>query len=67
MNLSSQDMVKFFLNDPLYSQFNFLNFGTLYTAVYKPHALEVDFIWQGKSITQSINDFKEESLFIEYN
>ena len=54
-----------FLRSPLYSVAYENGFGTLYTAVYRPHAGAAEFRWPGQAWLQSFDDFREGSRVID--
>ncbi|MDA1055564.1 MAG: C45 family autoproteolytic acyltransferase/hydrolase [Planctomycetota bacterium] len=55
-----------FLEPPLYSTRFDHGWGTLYTAVYDPTSLTATYRWPGYQSQQSIPDFTERSLDIQY-
>jgi predicted choloylglycine hydrolase len=55
-----------FLKPPLYSIAFERGFGTLYTAVYRPCRLELDYRWPGAIWEQSIERFEEATREIRY-
>ncbi len=55
-----------FLEPPLYSLRFDHGWGTLYTAVYDPTSLTATYRWPGYESQQSIADFTEKSLDIQY-
>lgn len=55
-----------FLEPPLYSRDYDNSFGTLYTALYRPNDLSVEFWWPAQSWHQSLERFVETATVIEY-
>ncbi len=55
-----------FLEPPLYSKRFDHGWGTLYTAVYDPTSLTAIYLWPGYESQQSIADFTERSLDVQY-
>lgn len=55
-----------FLEPPLYSRRFDHGWGTLYTAVYDPNSLTATYCWPGYHSRQSISEFTEQSLEIQY-
>lgn len=53
-----------FLEPPLYNQRYDIALGTLYTAVYRPRARSVEFLWREARMTQSFEGFKEEEIAV---
>lgn len=55
-----------FLEAPLY-QTNFaLGWGTLYTAEYEPHSLQMSLHWPGFALRQSIDQFQESAVALSF-
>lgn len=52
-----EQLVARFLQPPLYSAAYERGFGTLYTAIYRPAELTVDYRWPGSSWSHSIGSF----------
>lgn len=55
-----------FLQPPLFKSGYEHAFGTLYTACYEPRARRVEYLWQHHRWRQSLDDFVEGELLIEY-
>jgi predicted choloylglycine hydrolase len=55
-----------FLKPPLYSIAFERGFGTLYTAVYRPRRLDLDYRWPGAVWGQSVERFEEGTREIRY-
>lgn len=53
-----------FLKAPLYNTDFEKGFGTLYTAIYNPAGLSVNFLWPEKSIEQSFSQFAEKTTVL---
>jgi predicted choloylglycine hydrolase len=58
--------IRKYLKPPLFSFSYDQAFGTLYTAVYRPASLEVDYYWQNRSWHQSFERFIEGVSIIQY-
>jgi predicted choloylglycine hydrolase len=58
-SLDEEQMVRAFLDPPLYSRGFERGFGTLYTAVYRPGELVADYRWPGSTWRQSFDAFVE--------
>lgn len=61
-----QGLVRSFLTHPLYSTDFSRGFGTLYTAVYDPRHLSVQYIWPGSSIHLNFADRSHKSMYVKY-
>ncbi len=55
-----------FLEPPTYQVFRPGGWGTLYTAVYDPVARSAEYCWPGGMWTQSLADFRESTVAIDY-
>ncbi len=53
-----------FLRPPVFNATHNRGFGTLYTAVYKPHTAMVDYLWQNHAWHLGINNFHEQQCEI---
>ena len=58
-NPSLQSLGRSFLNPPLFNDDYDHAFGTLYTAVYRPHDGEVDYLWRDDTWTRSFSSPEE--------
>jgi predicted choloylglycine hydrolase len=56
-----------FLEPPLFSTEYAKAFGTLYTAIYRPHRGTVEYRWRHRSWHQSFDDFEEGESMIRYD
>lgn len=58
-NLNADQFMRRFFNKPLFN-LNFEHqFGTLYTAMYRPQDLSLSLLWQEQKVTQSFAGFEE--------
>jgi hypothetical protein len=55
--LDLEQLVKRFLAPPLHSDAYELGFGTLYTAIYRPAGLAIEYRWPGSSWKHTIGSF----------
>jgi predicted choloylglycine hydrolase len=62
--MSLDALVERFLAPPLYSRR--AAFPTAYTAVYRPAARRVDYLWPGKRWSQSFDDFSSGEYTHDY-
>ena len=58
--------IRAFLKPPLYSTAFHADFGTLYTAAYRPKAGEVELMWPGERWRKSFAAFAEDSVTVAY-
>ena len=58
-DLDLEQLVGRFLEPPLRSDAYELGFGTLYTAVYRPAGLAIDYRWPGSSWKHTIGSFAD--------
>jgi predicted choloylglycine hydrolase len=58
------DLVASFLAPPLYSNAFDKGYGTIYTAIYRPTRLEVEYLWPGARWSLGFDAFVEESRTI---
>jgi len=56
-----------FLRPPLHSTAYRNGFGTVYTAVYRPHRGEAEYLWPGESWLQSFERFEEGVRTVEFS
>ena len=56
---SPDRLVQAFLRSPVYSTAYGRGFGTLYTAIYRPHAGELEYLWPNGNWRQSFQVFEE--------
>ena len=60
--LNSDQLIQLFFRKPLFNV-NFENqFGTLYTALYKPQQRNLSLLWQTSSLAQSFDGFNESKI-----
>jgi predicted choloylglycine hydrolase len=64
--LGSDAFVEGFLRAPLFATRYDRGFGTLYTAAYDPAARRAEFLWPHHRWAQSLDDFEEGELLVEY-
>jgi hypothetical protein len=57
--LDMEQLVGRFLEPPLHSDDYELGFGTLYTAVYRPAELAIEYRWPGSSWKHTIGSFAD--------
>ena len=57
-------LVEAFLKEPIYSRR--ASSPTVYSAVYRPAALSVDYVWPGHTVTQRIGSFRAGQYVHEY-
>lgn len=62
----SYRLVRAFLRPPLYSSAYRRGFGTLYTAVYRPQSLEIEYLWPHDAWRLSLSDFVEGSRVVNF-
>ncbi len=62
----SERLVRAFLRPPLYSTAYRRGFGTLYTAVYQPSSLNVEYVWPHDSWRHSILTFVDGIRTVKY-
>ena len=62
----SDRLIRAFLRPPLYSTAYRRGFGTLYTAVYQPSSLEVEYLWSHESWRFSMHAFVDRTLIAKY-
>jgi hypothetical protein len=62
----SYRLVRAFLRPPLHSTAYRRGFGTLYTAVYNPTALELEYLWPNDSWRLPLSGFTEGSRTLEF-
>lgn len=60
-------LVQRFLEPPVFSRSYARAHGTLYTAVYRPAALEAEYLWTAHRWTQSFRHFDEGEVLIHYD
>jgi predicted choloylglycine hydrolase len=65
-DLTQEEVIKLFLNKPLFSNRYSEGFGTVYTAVYKPKELAMELRWKGKILKQSFENFVEQEVLIDF-
>ena len=58
--------IQSFLLPPLHSKAYRRGFGTLYTAVYRPQTLEVDYLWPDGGWWQSVATFTEGTRIVDF-
>jgi predicted choloylglycine hydrolase len=63
---NEQRFIGRFLQPPVFSDNYSGSFGTLYTAVYNPRDGVVDYLWQDRTLRQSLDNFEEGALTIDY-
>lgn len=59
-------LVRSFLRAPLYSTAYRRGFGTLYTAVYRPHTLQLEYLWPHESWIMQLDDFQPGARTVRY-
>ena len=62
----AEEFIAAFLKPPLYSLAFARGFGTLYTAVYWPRNGEARYCWPGKAWPQTLSNFSEGMVDIQY-
>jgi predicted choloylglycine hydrolase len=62
----AESLVQAFLRPPLYSTAYARGFGTLYTAVYRPHSGQVEYLWPDFAWRQSFESFAEGARRVVY-
>jgi len=62
----SYRLIRAFLRPPLYSTAYRRGFGTLYTAVYQPSSLDVEYLWSHDSWQFSMHTFVDGMLRVKY-
>ncbi|MCB1750143.1 MAG: hypothetical protein KDI74_00375 [Gammaproteobacteria bacterium] len=62
----SHRMIRAFLRPPLHSDAYRRGFGTLYTAVYNPHSLELTYLWPHDSWFMSLRAFVEGTRSVQF-
>lgn len=65
-NLQPESLLASFLNPPLYKTDFEAGFGTLYTAVYYPVERSVRLLWPNQELSQSFDNFTEQTILIHY-
>lgn len=62
----SYRLIRSFLRPPLHSTAYRRGFGTLYTAVYRPHALTMEYLWRRESWEHSLPNFVDSSHAVRF-
>ncbi|MFK8036918.1 MAG: C45 family autoproteolytic acyltransferase/hydrolase [Crocinitomicaceae bacterium] len=64
--MNAKSLTNYFLIKPLYNTLFKEGFGTIYTADYRPKEGTLQLHWKGETMSQSFDDFTEETRTIEY-
>tara|TARA_R110002126_G_scaffold22899_4_gene81201 strand:+ start:8601 stop:9617 length:1017 start_codon:yes stop_codon:yes gene_type:complete len=63
--MTSAELIRSFLKDPLYSKEHARGFGTLYTTVYRPRAGRMSCLWPDRSVDQDFDDYEPQEIEVE--
>ncbi len=63
---TAEGLLAGFLRPPVFNTAYNRGFGTLYTAVYKPHALTAEYLWPHHDWQFGINNFTEEKCEVSF-
>ncbi len=63
---TAEGLLSAFLRPPVFNAAHNRGFGTLYTAVYKPHSATADYLWQNHAWHFGIHNFNEQQCEITF-
>ena len=63
--MTSAELIRSFLKDPLYSKEHVRGFGTLYTTVYRPRAGRMSCLWPDRSVDQEFDAYEPQEIEVE--